>query len=288
MRKTMENVTREGRRGPQRARRRGREHLVKGAQAIRGKGKRRPHRVEDSQVLSLRQERTHLPSARVGGPMTKPKIAVLGTGDVGQRLASGFASKGYEVMMGSRTPDKEEVRAWLKGAPAGCAAGTLVQAAKFGDIVVLAVSGDGAKDALMLAGHENLRGKVVLDVTNPLAHAPQGPSLTVGFTDSLGEQIQRWVPEARVVKTLNIISNGMMVDPPRLEGLTPDMLLCGNDEEAKKTAMVLLRDLGWPKESLIDLGGIESSRLLEPLAMLWIAYGFRNNHWTHAFKLVGR
>jgi predicted dinucleotide-binding enzyme len=220
--------------------------------------------------------------------MTKPKIAVLGTGDVGQRLASGFASKGYAVMMGTRTPDKEEVRAWLKEAPAGCAAGTLVQAATFGDVVVLAVSGEGAENTLMLAGHANLRGKVVVDVTNPLAHGPEGPSLTVGHTDSLGERIQRWVPEARVVKTLNIISNGMMVDPPRLDGLTPDMLLCGNDEEAKRTVMALLRDLGWPKDSLVDMGGIEGARLLEPLAMLWIAYGFQNDHWTHAFKFIGR
>lgn len=220
--------------------------------------------------------------------MTKPRIAVLGTGDVGQRLATGFASKGYEVMMGSRTPDKEEVRAWLKEAPPGCAAGTLVQAARFGDVVVLAVAGEGAQNTLTLAGHANLRGKVVLDVTNPLAHGPAGPSLTVGHTDSLGERIQRWVPEARVVKTLNIINNAMMVDPPRLDGVTPDMLLCGNDEEARKTVKVLLHDLGWPHGSRIDLGGIEGARLMEPLAMLWIAYGVQNDHWTHAFKFVGR
>lgn len=220
--------------------------------------------------------------------MTKPRIAVLGTGDVGQRLATGFASKGYEVMMGSRSPDKEEVRAWLKEAPPGCAAGTLVQAARFGDVVVLAVSGEGAQSTLLLAGHENLRGKVLLDVTNPLAHGPEGPSLTVGFDDSLGERIQRWVPEARVVKSLNIISNAMMVDPPRLEGLSPDMLLCGNDEEAKKAVKVLLHDLGWPRDCLVDLGGIEGARLLEPLAMVWIVHGFRNDHWTHAIKLLGR
>ena len=220
--------------------------------------------------------------------MTKPKIAVLGTGDVGQRLANGFASKGYEVMLGSRTPDKEEVRAWLKEAPAGCAAGTLVQAAQFGDVVVLAVSGEGVENTLMLAGHANLRGKVVLDVTNPLAHGPNGPSLMVGHTDSMGERIQRWVPEARVVKSLNIINNAMMVDPPKLDGLTPDMLLCGDDAEAKKTVKVLLHDLGWPKDCLIDLGGIEGARLLEPLAMAWIVYGFQNDHWTHAFKLIGR
>lgn len=220
--------------------------------------------------------------------MTKPKIAILGTGDVGQRLATGFARKGYHVMMGSRTPDKEEVRAWLKQAPPGCAAGTLVQAATFGDVVVLAVAGEGAQETLLLAGHQNLRGKVVVDVTNPLAHGPSGPSLTVGHADSLGERVQRWVPEARVVKTLNVINNAMMVDPPRLEGLTPDMPLCGNDEEAKRTVEALLHDLGWPKESLLDLGGIEASRLLEPLAMLWIAYGFRHDHWTHAFKFLGR
>ena len=211
--------------------------------------------------------------------MTKPKIAVLGTGDVGQRLATGFASRGYEVMMGSRTPDKEEVRAWLKQAPPGCAVGTLVQAAMFGDVVVLATAWEGVESTLTLAGHANLRGKVLLDVTNPLQHGEDGPALAVGHTDSAGERIQRWVPGARVVKSLNIINNAMMVDPPQVEGLVPDMLLCGDDEEAKKTVKVLLHDLGWPKEALVDLGGIEGARLMEPLAMLWIAYGFQNNHW---------
>lgn len=218
--------------------------------------------------------------------MTKPKIAVLGTGDVGQRLATGFLKTGHMVMMGTRDPSKEEVRAWLKEAGPGAAAGTLAQAAQFGDVVVLATAWEGTENALTLAGKENLRGKVLVDVTNPLHHGPEGPSLAVGHTDSGGERVQRWVPGARVVKTLNVVTNAHMVAPDTVQGGPPAMFLCGNDEEAKRTVTQLLGEFGW--KDPVDLGGIEGARLMEPLAMLWVAYGMRNNHWTHAFKLVGR
>lgn len=213
---------------------------------------------------------------------------MLGTGDVGQRLASGFLSKGYPVTMGTRTPDKEDVRSWLKGAGPGAAVQPLPMAAKTGDVIVLATAWHGTENALTLAGHENLRGKLLLDVTNPLAHGPDGPTLALGHTDSGGEQVQRWAPGARVVKALNVVTNAMMVDPPRLDGHTPDMPYCGDDEAAKREARALLRDLGWPDASLLDYGPLRQARLLEPLAMLWIAYGIQNDHWTHAWKLLGR
>jgi predicted dinucleotide-binding enzyme len=213
-------------------------------------------------------------------------IGVLGSGDVGQVLGIGLAAAGHTVMLGSRDPASEKVRAWVARAQerAGgrASAGTFAQAAAFGEVAVLATLWSGTESALRLAGHQNLAGKVVMDATNPLDFSQGAPALAVGHTDSGGEQVQRWVPDARVVKAFNTVGNALMVNPDFHDG-PPDMLIAGNDDGAKATVSRLAADLGWPT---LDLGGIEMSRHLEPLAMLWIVHGFRTGTWNHAFKLL--
>jgi predicted dinucleotide-binding enzyme len=125
---------------------------------------------------------------------------------------------------------------------------------------------------------------VLIDATNPLASGPTGPALALGHTDSGGEQVQRWVPGARVVKAFNSVGNAHMVNP-QFPGGPPDMFIAGNDPDAKKVVAELTRSLGW---GVIDMGGIEGARLLEPLCILWVGYGMRTGTWNHAFKLLRR
>jgi len=210
------------------------------------------------------------------------KIGVLGTGDVGRVLGAGFVALGHEVKIGSRNPQKDVVKEWLKKVGAKGSAGTFAEAAAFGDIAVLAISWTGIENAVRLAGPEKFAGKAVIDVTNPLDFSTGAPGLAVGYTDSAGESVQRWLPGAMVVKAFNHVGNAHMVNPQFPEG-PPTMFICGNDAGAKKMVTGLLEAFGWP---VVDIGGIEGSRLLEPLAMLWIIYGFRTNTWSHAFKLL--
>jgi len=210
------------------------------------------------------------------------RIGVLGTGDVGRVLGAGFAALGHEVKIGSRSPQQEKVREWLKKAGPKASAGTFADAAAFGDIAILAILWTGTENAVKLAGPQNLAGKVVIDVTNPLDFSAGAPRLAVGHTDSAGEKVQRWLPQAKVVKAFNHVGNAHMVNP-QFPGGPPTMFICGNDGGAKNTVSGLLETIGWP---VIDIGGIEGSRYLEPLAMLWIVYGAGTNTWNHAFKLL--
>jgi|SRR5262245_3780015 len=216
--------------------------------------------------------------------MAKLKIGVLGTGDVGQVLGAGFAALEHDVKIGSREPGSDKVKKWLARAGAQGSAGSFADAARFGDVVVLATSWGGTKNALELAGPGNLSGKVLIDATNPLdfSHG-MPPRLAVGHTDSGGENVQRWVPQARVVKCFNIVGNPHMVRPS-FPGGNPDMFLAGNDADAKKTVSELCQELGW--SAPIDLGGIECARYLEPLAMIWVSYMFRSGSGNHAFALL--
>jgi predicted dinucleotide-binding enzyme len=215
--------------------------------------------------------------------MTPTKIGILGTGDVGRTLASGFASRGHEVKMGAREAGNEKAKAWASEAGARASAGTFADAASFGEIVVLATLWSGTKSALDMAGPDALAGKVVIDATNPLDFSQGSPRLTHGHTDSGGEQVQRWLPKARVVKCFNIVGNAYMVDPT-FPGGPPDMWIAGNDDAAKKTVGEVLRDFGWPDP--LDTGGIEGSRLLEPMCLLWVVTGAKRRSWSHAFKLL--
>ncbi len=210
------------------------------------------------------------------------KIGILGTGDVGRALGTGFVRLGHEVKMGSRDPNNEKVKAWVVKAGSRASAGTFADAARFADVAVVATLGTGTESALRLAGPDNFAGKVVIDATNPLDFSSGAPKISVGHSDSRGEQVQRWLSNARVVKAFNIVGHAHMVQP-KFPGGPPDMFICGNDAEAKRTVTELLTAFGW---NTIDIGGIEGSRLLEPLCLLWVAYGVRSKSWDHAFKLL--
>jgi predicted dinucleotide-binding enzyme len=213
-------------------------------------------------------------------------IGILGTGDVGKVLAAGFKAVGHDVMIGTRDPASGRLTEWLGQSGRGVQAGTFSQAAAFGEVIVFAIGWSNAKAVIDLANPANFKGNVVLDASNPLAFEQQGqpPVLVLGHTDSAGEQVQRWLPEARVVKWFNIVGNAHMVKPD-FGGDKPDMFICGNDAAAKATASELAQQLGWPP--VIDLGDISKSRYLEPLAMVWITHLFNTGfNVNHAFKLL--
>ncbi len=217
--------------------------------------------------------------------MSKARIGILGSGDVGQALGRGFCAEGHEVRMGSRDPGNEKVRAWVAACGDRASAGTFAETADFAEVAVVATAWSGTENALQLAGPERLAGKVVIDAVNPLAFRPGAPpELAIGHTDSAGEQVQRWLPEARVVKAFNIVGHAHMVHP-RFPGGPPDMFICGNDAEAKRVVTGILASFGWPA---IDIGGIEGARLLEPLCLLWVGYAMRTGSGNHAFKLLRR
>jgi len=212
------------------------------------------------------------------------KIGILGSGDVGKALGAGFAALGHDVMMGTREPASEKVRAWVTKTGPKASAGSFAEAAAFAEVAAVATLWDGTENALRLAGPQNLAGKVVIDTTNPLDFSGgPPPRLSVGQTDSAGERVQRWLPEARVVKAFNIVGNQHMFRP-NFPGGPPDMFICGNDAAAKKTVAGICTAFGWPEP--IDLGGIEAARYLEPLAMIWILTYFTTRSGNHAFKLL--
>jgi predicted dinucleotide-binding enzyme len=210
------------------------------------------------------------------------KIGVLGSGTVATVLASGFLQHGHAVMVGSRSPEK--LKGWLSENPKG-AIGTFAETANFGELIVLAVKGKVAAEALRLAGADHLKGKAVIDACNPIEDAPPANGVLQFFTrmnESLMEQLQREFPEARLVKALNSVGAARMVNP-QYAGGPPTMFICGNDEGAKQTVSRVLDELGW---ETADMGGAEAARAIEPLCILWCIPGFRNNQWTHAFKLL--
>ncbi len=209
------------------------------------------------------------------------KIGIIGSGDVGQRLAGGFIETGHEVKIGTRDPQK--MADWVAKHGSRTSAGSFAEAASYGDIVVIATLWAGTESAIRMADPKNLAGKTVIDVTNPLDYSKGlPPTLAVGHTDSAGETVQRMLPNSKVVKAFNIVGNPHMVHPD-FPGGRPTMFICGNDEDAKKAVIGILTSFGWES---VDIGGIEGSRLLEPLAMLWITYYFRTGTGNHAFKLL--
>jgi predicted dinucleotide-binding enzyme len=211
--------------------------------------------------------------------MSKVNVGVLGSGDVGKSFARAFAAVGHDVMIGSRSPEKlSDFAASTKGVRSG----TFEETAKFGDLIALATLGQATSEALRLAGTQNLDGKVIIDATNPLDFSTGAPRLSIGFDDSLGEQVQRQVPGARVVKAFNTVGNAHFFKPS-FPGGPPDMFICGNDREAKKTVTGIIEQFGW---GTVDLGPIESSRYTEAMCMAWVMFGAQGNGWDHAFKLL--
>jgi len=212
------------------------------------------------------------------------RVGILGSGGVGMALGKGFATKGHDVMIGSRSPSKQELKDWLKTTKGKVSTGTLAEAAAHGEVIVLCPVGEAALEVIDLARPINFVGKTVIDVTNPLDFsAGMPPGLFVGTTDSLGEQIQRKIPEANVVKCFNIVGNSLMVDP-LIKGEAPDMLIAGNDEGAKKKVTAILHEFGW--NSAIDIGGIDGARWLEALAPLWVRLASKLGSFDIAFKVL--
>jgi 8-hydroxy-5-deazaflavin:NADPH oxidoreductase len=210
-------------------------------------------------------------------------VGILGTGDVGKALARGFLTRGHEVKIGTRDPTGRKAVDIRKSVGARASMGAFAEAAAFGEVVVVASPWLATSKVLQMAGAGNFVNKVVIDVTNPLRDGTNNiPELSIGFTDSAAEQIQRWLPDAKVVKAFNTIGHAHMVDPQFLGG-PPDMFICGNDAAAKKSVGDICRSFGW---NVIDIGDIQGARLLEPLAMLWITVALGANSWNHAFKLL--
>jgi 8-hydroxy-5-deazaflavin:NADPH oxidoreductase len=214
----------------------------------------------------------------------KSKIGVIGSGIVGQVLSNGFLQEGNAVMLGTRDVNKEEVKNWHQNNPTA-SIGTFAEAAAFADIIVLAVSGSVVSEAIELAGKTNFSNKLVIDATNPIAKEPPVNGVLKYFTtmeESLMEQIQNHLPEAKLVKAFSCVGNAYMYKPSFEDG-KPTMFICGNDEAAKKDAEQILENFGWEVE---DVGMAESARAIEPLCILWCLPGFLKNKWSHAFKLL--
>jgi predicted dinucleotide-binding enzyme len=212
------------------------------------------------------------------------KVGVLGSGDVAKSLAAGFIKHGHQVVLGTR--DTGKLKDFI-ASHQGARATSFAEAAKFGDVVVLAVKGSAAANALKSAGANNLAGKPVIDATNPIADAPPQNGVLRFFTNldqSLLEQLQSAFPDAHLVKAFNSVGNAAMVNP-EFPGGKPTMFICGNDDNAKATVRGICEQFGW---EVADMGKAEAARAIEPLCMLWCIPGFIRNDWFHAFKLLHR
>jgi 8-hydroxy-5-deazaflavin:NADPH oxidoreductase len=198
------------------------------------------------------------------------RFAVLGTGMVGRTIADKLVSLGHEVVMGSRSADNERAREFAEAAGERASHGTFADAAGWAEAVFNCTAGVASLEALLAAGEENLSGKLLVDVANPLDFS-QGapPSLSIMGHDSLGEQIQRAFPDARVVKTLNTVNCRVMVEPGRVPG-DHDVFVCGDDEGAKAEVRELLTAFGWPEDAIIDLGDISAARGTEAYLLFWL------------------
>lgn len=212
------------------------------------------------------------------------KIGILGSGIVAKTLGNGFLKHGYEVMLGSR--DASKLSDWKSAGGASAHVGSFAEAAAFGELVVLAVKGEAALDALALAGVQNLSGKTVIDTTNPIDHSrPPVNGVLPFFSEinhALMERLQAAFPDSHFVKAFSCVGNPFMVNPSFPEG-KPSMFICGNSEHAKQQVSHILNQFGWNTE---DMGKVESARAIEPLCMLWCIPGFLQGKWNHAFSIV--
>jgi 8-hydroxy-5-deazaflavin:NADPH oxidoreductase len=211
------------------------------------------------------------------------KVGVIGSGVVGQTLAAGFLKHGHEVAVGTRDPGK--LKDFASKHP-GIQVLRFPEAAVFGDVVVLAVEGQVAPEALKLVGPKALKGKTVIDACNPIGGGPPVNGVLSYFTthtDSLMERLQKAYPEAHFVKAFNSVGAGQMVNP-QFAGGRPTMFICGNNDAAKKTVARICEEFGWEAE---DMGAVEAARAIEPLCMLWCIPGIGKGDWSpHAFKLL--
>ena len=198
------------------------------------------------------------------------KIGVLGTGMVGSTIGSKLIQLGHEVKMGSRTANNEKAIVWAKDAGSKASHGTFTDAAIHGEIIFNCTKGIISLEALSLAGSDNVRGKILIDLSNPLDFSKgMPPSLSVCNTDSLGEQIQKTFPDVKVVKTLNTMNCKLMVDPSLISG-SHMVFMSGNDADAKIKVKSLLKEFGWNDSHVIDIGDITTARGTEMLLPIWI------------------
>jgi 8-hydroxy-5-deazaflavin:NADPH oxidoreductase len=197
------------------------------------------------------------------------RIGVLGTGMAGEAIAGKLVDVGHEVMMGSRQAGNDKAVKWAAEAGEAASEGSFADAAAFGELVVNATAGGHSLEAIADAGAENLAGKVLIDIANALDFSGDVPMLSVANTDSLGEQIQRAVPEARVVKALNTVNASVMVTPDIL-GEATNIFVCGNDDQAKAQVIELLETFGWLSGDIMDLGDITAARGTEMYLPLWL------------------
>ena len=210
-------------------------------------------------------------------------VGIIGSGAVAQALAAGFLKNGCQVMLGTR--DTSKLADWKSKAGAKASLGSPTEAAKFGKVVVLAVKGSGAEDAIRLTGPDHLAGKTVLDTTNPIDDTPPEKGVLKYITapnESLMERLQKLAPKAHFVKAFSCVGSVLMVEP-KLPGGKPTMFICGNDIAAKQESAAIIEKFGF---EVADMGEAEAARAIEPLAMLWCIPGFRENKWMHAFKLL--
>jgi predicted dinucleotide-binding enzyme len=210
------------------------------------------------------------------------KIGIVGSGVVAQTLGGGFMKHGHVVMLGTR--EEAKLADWQRQNPDG-RIGSFAETAKFGEVIVLAVKGTVAAEALRGAGAANLAGKVIIDAANPIADVPPTAGVLSFFTgpnESLMERLQAEFPQTRFVKAFNSVGAPRMVNP-QFAGGKPTMFICGNDEAAKRAVTSFLDQFGW---ETADMGGAIAARAIEPLCMLWCIPGFLRNQWTHAFKLL--
>lgn len=212
------------------------------------------------------------------------KIGIIGSGIVGRVLSNAFLKEGHQVILGTRDTSKPEVVNWVTENPKG-QAGSFEEAASFAEIIVLATGGSVTHSAIALAGKNNFTGKVVIDATNPIAGVPPVNGVLQFYTaqnESLLQQTQQLLPDAKLVKAFNSVGNAVMYKPD-FAGVKPTMFICGNDDTAKKTVTGILTAFGWDTE---DMGKAEAAGAIESLCVLWCIPGFSQNSWTHAFKLL--
>ena len=215
------------------------------------------------------------------------KIAVLGTGDVGDTIGSKLIELGHTVVMGSRTQNNEKAMAFTTKHKGNAFAGTFAEAAAYGEIIFNCTKGINSIDALKMAGEDNLKDKIIVDIANPLDFSNgMPPSLTFSNINSLGEEIQKTFPMVKVVKALNTMWCGLMVNPELLNNGNHTTFICGNDSNAKEKVKGILESFGWEDKNILDLGDITSSRGTEMYLALWVRVMGTMNSGNFNIKIV--
>lgn len=215
------------------------------------------------------------------------KIGILGTGMVGQAIGTKMIQLGHTVKMGSRSGQHEKAEAWIAANGASASQGTFSETAAFGEIIFNCTKGEITLEVIKQAGIENLKGKILADVTNPLDFSKgMPPTLLIVNDNSLGEEIQKALPETHVVKTLNTMTAPVMVNPSLVNDGDHSVFLSGNSQEAKAKVGALLQEIGWKENNIIDLGDITTARGSEQLLPIWVRLYAAMGSPMFQFKIV--